>query len=509
VTRVPARLATATRVVLLAGLIGAITAVMAWDDRGPASLVRHLYVLPAAWAAIAFGRAGAGAAAALAALGAAPLLLRSIEARGLTAETAEATVTLAALFVIGALAGGLADRARRHLERYEAVLTLQREIGAGTPLAEGIALANRTLRALLRAASAEIVVRRDDGSFVDGHGARELVAGSAGARAAAAGSVVLREVASASRPGRALRAAAVRLVAGDRVIGLAGATRATDFSRDERAALEALGVQVALALEHARLGAELESRVAAATRELRELDRAKTELVSIASHELRTPLTSLRGFSELLLARRYAADDARRFVSVIHNEAARLGRLLDNLLDVARLERGQRIELRPAPVDVRELLEGCAELFRAQGADRRFTVRVAAGVPELLVDRDAMERVLTNLVSNAVKYSPPAGEVRLTAAPDTDDHVLIAVEDEGPGIPEADRPHIFDRYYRVSRPGSAVRGLGLGLALVRALVEASGGSVGVDCSGGKGSRFTVSLPAAPGVPSARDTRPVP
>jgi signal transduction histidine kinase len=481
-------------------LVGAVTAAMLWDHRGPASVLRHLYVLPTAWAAVAFGRIGGVATAALVALVTLPPLLRAIEATGLTAQAVETIVTLAGVLAIGALAGGLADRARRHVERYEAVLALQRSIGAGTPLREGIALANRTLRRLLRADSAEIVVRRDDGSLVDEHGVRTLPDGSVGARVdAAGGRTVVRDPAGDTRAGRSLRAAAARLVAGDRVIGLVGAARATDFSRDEQAALEALGMQVALALDNARLGIELETKVAAATRELRELDRAKSELVSIASHELRTPLTSLRGFSELLLARRYAEDDSRKFVGVIHNEAARLGRLLDNLLDVARLERGQRIELRPVPVDVGRLLEGCAELFRAQGADRRFTVAVHPLVPELLVDRDAMERVLSNLVSNAVKYSPPATEVRLTAAPDSDDHVLIAVEDEGPGIPDAERSHIFELYYRVSRPGSAVGGLGLGLALVKALVEASGGSVGVECAQGKGSRFTVSLPAAPGV----------
>jgi signal transduction histidine kinase len=479
--------------------VGAVTAAMLWDDRGPASALRHLYVLPTSWAAVAFGRAGGLATAALVALVNVPLLLRAIEARGLTTEAVEPLVTLAGLLAIGALAGGLADRARRHVDRYETVLALQRSIGPGTALRDGIALANRTLRGLLRAESVEVVVRRDDGSLVDAHGPRALEEGSLGAWVAAGGGrLVLRDLGGGTRAGRALRAAAVRLVAGERVIGLVGAVRASDFSADEQTALEALGMQVVLALDNARLGDELESRVAAATRELRELDRAKSELVSIASHELRTPLTSLRGFSELLLARRYAEDDSRKFVAVIHSEAARLGRLLDNLLDVARIERGQRLELRPAPVEVSGLLEGCAELFRAQGADRRFTVAVDPGVGELLVDRDAIERVLNNLVSNAVKYSPPATEIRLTAGPDSDDHVLIAVEDEGPGIPEADRPHVFERYYRVSRPGSTVRGLGLGLALVKALVEASGGSVGVECGPRKGSRFTVSLPAAPG-----------
>jgi signal transduction histidine kinase len=138
-------------------------------------------------------------------------------------------------------------------------------------------------------------------------------------------------------------------------------------------------------------------------------------------------------------------------------------------------------------------------MFRAQGTDRRFTVRVEPELPELLVDRDAMERVLSNLVSNAVKYSAPATEIRLTAAAEDDGHVRLVVEDEGAGIPEGELPHIFDRYYRVSRPGSTVRGLGLGLALVKTLVEASGGRVEVTSRRGTGSRFSVSLPAAPQV----------
>jgi signal transduction histidine kinase len=479
-------------------LVAATTVAIALADAGAGSMLRHLYAVPTVWGALQFGRRGGAGIASLAVLLDAPLLLRGIETWGLDRAAGEQIIALASLLVLGGLAGSLVDRARRQIDRYETALALQRSISATTPLSEGLTLANHALERVLRADQVEIVVRRDGETWVGAEGLRGLAAGTAGQWVATrAHSFHLPDAPSAGAATRPRRVFVVRLVAGGRLIGVAGARRAGWFSRDDRAALEALGVQVALAVENAALAADLEAKVAAATERLRELDRAKSELVSIASHELRTPLTSLRGFSELLLSRRYGETETRRFVSMIHSEAERLARLVDNLLDLARIERGQRLELRREPVAVRPLLEATAVRFAAHGATRRFRVIAESGLPPLLGDADAVERVLANLVANAVKYSPDGSEIRLRGGRSPDGFVELTVEDEGAGIPEASLPRIFDRYYRVSRPDSAARGLGLGLALVKSLVEAHGGAVRVESTPGVGSRFTVSLPSLP------------
>lgn len=473
-----------------------LTAVlMVWQDAGPGTALRHLDIIPTVWAALRFGLGGGIVTASLVVFLDAPLLLKAIETWGLDRDAVEGAVTLGLLVLVGVLAGSLTDRARRQRERYETVLALQRALSAARPLAEGLELTNRALRALFRAETVEAVVRCDDGTYLGANGPRCIAPGTAGAWVATRGeSLHLPDAPGVTAPGRPRRVVVVPLVAGGHLVGIAGAERAAGFSRDDRAALETLGAQIALAIENACLKNELESKVAAATRRLSELDRAKSELVSIASHELRTPLTSLRGFSELLLARRYGKEETRRFISVIHTEAERLGRILDNLLDLARIERGQSIEARPGPVAIRPLLESQVESWQAQGARRRFVIAVPPDLPPLLVDRDAVERILTNLVSNAVKYSPAGSEIRLVARAAVGAAVEMSVEDEGEGIPEDALPRIFDLYYRAARRNSAARGLGLGLALVKSLVEANGGTIRVESSTGAGSRFTVSLP---------------
>jgi len=470
-------------------------ALMVLQDAGPGTALRHLDIIPTVWAALRFGLGGGIVTACLVVVLDAPFLLKAIETWGLDRAAVEGAVTLGLLVLVGVLAGSLTDRARRQRARYEAVLALQRALGAARPLAEGLELTNRALRTLFRAETVEAVVRRDDGTYLGASGPRCIEPGTAGAWVAIhRRSLYLPDARGATASGRPRRVVVVPLVAGGQLVGIAGAERAAGFSRDDRAALETLGAQIALAIENACLKNELESKVAAATRRLSELDRAKSELVSIASHELRTPLTSLRGFSELLLAHRYGTQETRRFISVIHGEAERLGRILDNLLDLARIERGQGIEARPVAVAIRPLLESQVGAWQAQGARRRFIVAVPPNLPPLLVDRDAVERILTNLVSNAVKYSPAGSEIRLVARAAGGASVEVSVEDEGEGIPEDALPRIFDLYYRVARRNSAARGLGLGLALVRSLVEANGGTIRVESSTGTGSRFTVSLP---------------
>jgi signal transduction histidine kinase len=237
--------------------------------------------------------------------------------------------------------------------------------------------------------------------------------------------------------------------------------------------------------------------VTAATARLRELDRAKSEFLSVVSHELRTPLTALQGFSELLLRSALPPERAHRCLVYLHTEACALGRIVGELLDLSRIEAGHPLELRPEPVDLDELMERNVELFAAEHRDHRFRWTPTDPGVTLRADPDALDRMVKNLLSNAVKYSPRGGQVSVSASPavDAPGMVELAVEDDGIGIPADQLPRIFDKYVRLPHPETATtRGLGLGLSLVKALAEAHGGRVQVDSLPGKGSRFCLLLP---------------
>ncbi|MGH7317854.1 MAG: sensor histidine kinase, partial [Candidatus Rokuibacteriota bacterium] len=279
---------------------------------------------------------------------------------------------------------------------------------------------------------------------------------------------------------------------------------AGELSRATRAAADELALHVGLAVENARLtlrqvrfAEELSEKVAAATARLRELDQAKTEFISVVSHELRTPLTALQGFSELLLRSAVSPDKAHRCLVYLHTEACTLGRTVGELLDLSRIEAGRAFELRPERVDLDELMERNVELFAAEHREHRFGWTPSGPEVALRADPDALDRMVKNLMSNAVKYSPRGGRVAISACPSADQPGMIelAVEDDGVGIPADQLPRIFDKYVRVPHPETtAARGLGLGLSLVKALAEAHGGRVEVDSLPGKGSRFRLLLP---------------
>jgi signal transduction histidine kinase len=293
------------------------------------------------------------------------------------------------------------------------------------------------------------------------------------------------------------------LLAGGRPLGALALERAGELGGDERAALEALGAHIGLALENAQLAArqrrfadELAQKVAEATRRLEELDRAKSSFVAIASHELRTPLTALQGFSELLAMRRLPPDEVRRLAGIMRGEAKRLGRIVSDLLDLSRIERGLALELRRAPVAVEALLVATADVFRRGSATHPIVVECAPGLPRVDADPDALERILTNLISNALKYSPPGRTVRVGARPAPDGAAVdFEVEDEGAGIPAEALARIFEPYYRVPEAAGTARGTGIGLAVVKSLVEAHGGRIRIDSAPARGTRVAFSLPA--------------
>ena len=230
--------------------------------------------------------------------------------------------------------------------------------------------------------------------------------------------------------------------------------------------------------------------------EVRRLETVRRDFVANASHEIKTPLTAIRGFAETLLGEPLPEENARSYLRVILNHAERLSRLVEDLLELSRLESGTH-QLELADLDVAALAERLCEELEPRIRERGFEVAIhGAGAPRAHADRRAVEQILSNLLDNALKYSEPGKriDVRIAAAGPA---VRVEVADQGAGIPEADRARIFERFYRVDRSRSReMGGTGLGLAIVKHLVQAQGGEIWVESTPGVGSTFAFTLPAA-------------
>jgi signal transduction histidine kinase len=245
--------------------------------------------------------------------------------------------------------------------------------------------------------------------------------------------------------------------------------------------------------------------VAVATLQLRReraLQRLRSEFVSSVSHELRTPLTQIRMFAEtLLLDRVRSEDERRRALEIVDREARRLTHLVENMLQFSRGERGgSPLAPRPQPLVplAREVIDQFQPMVAGSGVRLvpRLDEATEDGGGVALVDADAVRQVLLNLLDNAVKYGPRQQEVvvALQRAPGA---LRLAVEDQGPGIPAPERRRVFERFHRLDRDRrSSIAGTGIGLSVVRDLVERQGGRVWVEDGSGGGARFVVELPAA-------------
>lgn len=304
-----------------------------------------------------------------------------------------------------------------------------------------------------------------------------------------------------------------------RVIGVltAYATRGPMHFTDEFVELfAALANQLAMAAVNAQLYAEvqayshaMEEKVTQRTAELEkanarllELDRLKSDFLSTVSHELRTPLTSIRSFSEILL--RYDVDNTekrKQFVSIIHDEAERLTRMINDLLDLSKIEAG-RLEFSPEPLELEPVFSRAVDTTQPLFAEKeiRMVSAIEPGLPLVYGDADWLHQVLTNLLFNAVKFSPEGGTIRLSAGK-KDGFALISVTDGGSGIPQDRLERIFERFHQVRDPQKNHHlGTGLGLTISREIVERMGGKIWAESELGAGATFTFTVPLSKDYP---------
>lgn len=238
--------------------------------------------------------------------------------------------------------------------------------------------------------------------------------------------------------------------------------------------------------------------------EIRQVERMKTAFVSTVSHELRTPLTSIKGFIATLLDDKegiYDEETRMEFYQIIDSECDRLTRLINDLLNVSRIESGRGLEIILTEVNLAEIAEKVTKAQQAYTDRHQVYSTIPEDFPKIMADADKVTQILDNLVGNAVKYSPNGGKV-VVSAEDEGETIRIDVSDEGLGVPEHHREKIFERFHMVDDDvdHKAVKGTGIGLYLVRHLARAHGGDVWLAYSEvGKGSTFSVRLPKQPKV----------
>lgn len=275
---------------------------------------------------------------------------------------------------------------------------------------------------------------------------------------------------------------------------------------DQVRLLTSLGQYLAGGLDNAALVANAEARAdreARVNEELQRLNKAKSDFVSVVAHEFRTPLTGIQGFSEIIRDYELTLDEAREYAADIHADAKRLTRMINSQLDLDRLQSGQ-IELETERVQLNDVVTSVVELTRPTALDQCIVLDLDPGLARVIGDRDRLIQVVTNLLTNAVKYSPDGGEVRLTTR-GTGDQVHLSIVDHGVGIPAPALERIFEPYTRIETgPGGRVAGTGLGLPIVRQIVTLHGGRVWAESELGKGSTFHVTLPAATAVGMAKE-----
>jgi signal transduction histidine kinase len=279
--------------------------------------------------------------------------------------------------------------------------------------------------------------------------------------------------------------------------GLTLALRYRDFSIEQDVQRWKIGTLCLVGFIDLMLGAGLVLVYSNVRREMH-LSRIKSDFVANVSHELKTPLALIRLFSETLeLGRVPSEEKARQYYRVINKESQRLTQLINNILDFSRIEAGRK-EYRFAPADVGRIVSEVVDAYRFQIEQQGFTLEVAIAedVPEVMADKEALGQALLNLINNSVKYTRDEKYIRLEVRHDAG-RVLISVTDRGIGVAKAEQKKIFEKFYRAEDSlVHETKGSGLGLPLVRHIMEAHGGSVEVESIPGKGSSFILVLPVA-------------
>jgi len=295
----------------------------------------------------------------------------------------------------------------------------------------------------------------------------------------------------------------VPLISGDRVLAVMGihfTSTENPLSDEDILLLEAIGRQAGVAIEKARLFNETKQHLEAlekAHRELMVLDRMKSDFVSTVSHELRSPLAVIEGFAKTLVEHfdRIDRETERESIEIILKKAIALEGLVENILDMSRIEEG-RLEVSLEPLDIVELCELVREDQERVTERHEVSLEAQTGEITVVADREKVEVALGNLVRNAVKFSPDGGKVTISVR-EAGGMVEIEVSDQGIGIPIGEQERVFDRFYQVdSGETRTFQGSGLGLYITRELVEAMGGTVTMESEPGLGSTFRFTLPLA-------------
>ena len=229
------------------------------------------------------------------------------------------------------------------------------------------------------------------------------------------------------------------------------------------------------------------------TGEVRAAQQSQREFMANVSHDLKTPLTSIQGYSQAIMDG--AAHDPAKAAEIIHDEAGRLNRMVQELTDLARLQAG-RLSMKLTPLDVDDIVTAIGERLSLVASKENIDLQVQnSELPIVAADGDRLVQVLTNLIGNAIKYTPSGGKI-LVQTGVANGGVEILIKDNGIGIPSGDLPHIFDRFYQVDKSRGPARGTGLGLAITQEIVQSHGGTIHIDSAGvNRGTTVRVWLPS--------------
>ncbi len=232
---------------------------------------------------------------------------------------------------------------------------------------------------------------------------------------------------------------------------------------------------------------------------LRELDRMKTEFLGTAAHELRSPLTTVRGYAELLMLRTdFSADEVRKFVGYIHEQAVHLANLVSDLLDVSKIEAGVAFPITPIKMNPRDIFVKQVREWQSRTENHNIVLHEPDEWPQLSVDEARLTQTLNNLLSNAIKYSPGGGEISITATC-TPVNLHVSVQDNGIGMTIDEQKHVFEKFWRADASSTAIEGTGLGMVIVKHIIESHGGKIWLVSQIGEGTATNFTLPLVPGV----------